>query len=248
MPPKSQVKSVAEEQAAVGGTAAVDRALSLLTAFQLGEKSLGLPELAERTRQHKSTVLRLLASLQHAKLILRHEDGRYRLGPGIARLHALYSSSFSMEPVVMPALRTLVKATAESAAFHVVEGDARLCLYRVESPNPVRDHIKAGELLPLAQGSGGHVLLAFSGAQGERYEKIRRDGVLVLSGDRVPQLAGISAPVFDAAQRLAGAVTLTMPSERLNPEFRHCVIVAAQAITKGLGGEVHSLAVPLKAD
>jgi len=240
MPPKSQVTSVAEEQAAPGGTAAVDRALSLLAAFQLGEKSLGLPELAERTRQHKSTVLRLLASLQHAQLMLRQEDGRYRLGPGIARLHAIYSSSFSMEPVVMPELRTLAKATGESAAFHVIEGDARLCLYRVESPNPVRDHIKAGELLPLARGSGGHVLQAYSGAQGELYEQIRRDGVLVLSGDRVPQLAGISAPVFDAARRLAGAVTLTMPSERLDPEFRHCVVATAQAITRGLGGEINS--------
>jgi len=240
MPPKSLVKSLAEEQAAPGGTAAVDRALSLLTAFQFGEKSLGLPELAERTRQHKSTVLRLLASLQHAQLILRHEDGRYRLGPGVARLHALYSSSFSMEPVVMPELRALVKATGESAAFHVIEGDARLCLYRVESPNPVRDHINAGELLPLARGSGGHVLQAYSGAQGALYEQIRRDGVLVLSGDRVPQLAGISAPVFDAARRLAGAVTLTMPSERLDPEFRHCVVATAQAITKGLGGGINS--------
>lgn len=237
MPTKSQVRCVAEEQAAPGGTAAVDRALTLLTAFQLGEESLGLSELAERTRQHKSTVLRLLASLQHAQLILRHDDGRYRLGPGIARLHALYSSSFSMERVVMPELRALVKATGESAAFHVIQGDARLCLYRVDSPNPVRDHINAGELLPLDRGSGGHVLRAYSGAVGLLYEQIRRDGVLVLSGDRVPQLAGISAPAFDAGQRLAGAVTLTMPSERLNPEFRHYVVVAAHEITRGFGGE-----------
>lgn len=236
MPPKSQVKCVAEEQAAPGGTAAVDRALSLLTAFQLGEESLGLPELAERTRQHKSTVLRLLASLQHAQLILRHEDGRYRLGPAIARLHARYSSSFSMERVVMPELRALVKATGESAAFHVIQGDARLCLYRVDSPNPVRDHINAGELLPLDRGSGGHLLRAYSGALGPLYEQIRRDGVLVLSGDRVPQLAGISAPAFDAGQRLAGAVTLTMPTERLNPEYRHHVVATAQAITGSLGG------------
>lgn len=237
MPPKSQVKSIAEEHAAPGGTAAVDRALSLLAAFQLGEKSLGLPELAERTRQHKSTVLRLLASLQHAQLILRHDDGRYRLGPGIARLHAVYASSFSTESVVMPELRILVRATSESAAFHVVQGEARLCLYRVDSPNPVRDHINAGELLPLNRGAGGHVLQAFSGAKGPLYDQIRRDGVLVLSGDRVPQLAGISAPVFDAGQRLAGAVTLTMPAERLNPEHRHDVIAAAQAITHGFGGK-----------
>jgi DNA-binding IclR family transcriptional regulator len=236
MPRPSLVESIAAEQAAPGGTAAVDRALSLLTAFQLGEESLGLSQLAERSRQHKSTVLRLLASLQHAQLILRNEDGRYRLGPGIARLNAVYSSSFSLERVVMPALLELVRATGESAAFHVIQGDARLCLHRVDSPNPVRDHIRAGELLPLDRGAGGHVLRAFSGATGKRYDQIRRDGVLVLSGDRVPQLAGISAPSFDAGQRLVGAVTLTMPSERLDPEDRHPVVAAADAITLSLGG------------
>src|SRR5690606_15770887 len=125
--------------------------------------------------QHKSTVLRLLASLQHAQLILRSEEGRYRLGPGIARLYAVYASSFSLESAVMPELRKLVAATGESAAFHVRQGDARLCLYRVDSPNPVRDHIRAGDLLPLDKGAGGHVLMAFSGAPGERYDKVRQE-------------------------------------------------------------------------
>ena len=238
MPRKSKIESVADEQASPGGTAAVDRALSVLNAFKIGEESLGLQVLAERTRLHKSTVLRLLASLQHAQLILRHEDGdgRYQLGPGLARLHAIYSSSFSMERIVMPELRALVQATGESAAFHIIQGNARLCWDRVESPQPVRDHIRAGDLLPLDRGAGGHVLRAYSVGTGPHYDQILRDGVLVLLGDRVPQLAGISAPSFDAAHRLVGAVTLTMPSERLNPDYQKYVITTGQAITKGLGG------------
>ena len=236
MPRKSQRESMAEAEPAPGGTAAVDRALSLLSVFRMDERSLGLPDLADRTRMHKSTVLRLLASLLHTQLVVREEDGRYRLGPGIARLHAVYASSFSLESVVVPELRSLVVATGESAAFHIRQGQARLCLYRVDSPNPVRDHIRAGDLLPMDRGAGGHVLLAFSGEAGERYEQIRRDGVLVLVGDRVPQLAGISAPSFDAGGRLVGAVTLTMPSERLNPDHRHDVCVAAKAVTQLLGG------------
>ena len=229
------MSSLAEEKAAPGGTAAVDRALSLLAAFGRGEQSLGLQELAERTRQHKSTVLRLLASLQHAQLVLRLEDARYRLGPGIARLHAVYAASFSLDQVVVPALRELMGKTGESAAFHVKQGHERLCLYRVDSPNPVRDHIRAGDLLPLERGAGGHVLLAFAGKRGALYDEIRREGVAVLAGDRVPQLAGISAPCFDADARLVGAVTLTMPTERLNPEHRHEVVRAARTISLGLG-------------
>lgn len=227
--------SLAEEKAAPGGTAAVDRALSLLAAFRAGEESLGLQDLAERTRQHKSTVLRLLASLQHAQLVLRLEDARYRLGPGIARLHAVYASSFSLDQVVVPELRKLMRKTGESAAFHVRQGNERLCLYRVDSPNPVRDHIRAGDLLPLDRGAGGHVLLAFAGKRGALYDEIRREGVAVLAGDRVPQLAGISAPCFDAAARLVGAVTLTMPTDRLDPAHRHDVVEAARAISVALG-------------
>ena len=235
MPRKSQIASLAEEEAAPGGTAAVDRALSLLAAFRRGEESLGLHDLAERTRQHKSTVLRLLASLQHAQLVLRLEDARYRLGPGIARLHAVYASSFSLDQVVVPELRELMRKTGESAAFHVRQGNERLCLYRIDSPNPVRDHIRAGDLLPLDRGAGGHVLLAYAGKRGALYDEIRRAGVAVLAGDRVPQLAGISAPCFDADARLVGAVTLTMPTERLDREHRHEVVRAARGISLGLG-------------
>jgi len=236
MPRKAALPSVAEQQAAAGGVAAVDRALSLLAAFTPDTPVLTLAELAARTQQYKSTVLRLLASLEHSQLVQRHADGRYALGPAVARMHAVYAGAFSLEEAVLPALRDLVAVTRESAAFHVRQGDQRLCLYRVDSPQPVRDHTRAGDLLPLERGSGGRVLMAFSGARGARYEQIRRDQVLVSSGDRVPELAGISAPVFGAAGELLGAVTLTMPAPRLQPSHAADVRHAARKITEQVGG------------
>ncbi|REV35410.1 IclR family transcriptional regulator, partial [Mycobacterium tuberculosis] len=68
---------------------------------------------------YKSTVLRLLASLEHARLIRRRDDGRYALGMEIARLHGLYAASLSLDHIVLPVLRALVAATGESAAYHV---------------------------------------------------------------------------------------------------------------------------------
>lgn len=156
MPRKARIESASDRNAAPGGTAAVDRALSLLAAFQPGDEALSLATLAERTQLHKSTVLRLLASLEHARLLLRRADGRYALGPEVARLHGLYSAAFSLEAVVMPVLQALVAATGESAAYHVRqpqgEGWARLCLYRVDSPQVLRDHVRAGDLLPADRG------------------------------------------------------------------------------------------------
>jgi len=236
MPRKARQPSLSDQDAAPGGAAAMDRGLSVLCAFRTGDRALTLTELAERTRLYKSTVLRLLASLEHAGLVQRRTDGQYALGPQVARLHAIYAASFSLEEAVMPVLRDLAGETRESAAFHVRQGGQRLCLYRVDSPQPVRDHIHAGDLLPLDRGAGGRVLTAFGGAPGELYDRIRRDGVIVLEGDRMPELSGISAPVFDARGELAGALTLTMPTSRLDRAHAALVLAAAARLTARLGG------------
>jgi len=236
MPRKALLPSVADEHAAPGGAAAVDRALSLLCAFRAGDDSLSLIELAERTRLYKSTVLRLLASLEHARLLLRRADGRYALGPELARLSAVRAARFSLEAEVMPVLRELVALTGESAAFHVREGDDRLCLYRVDSPQLLRDHTRAGDLLPMDKGAGGRVLMAFTGARGKLYERVREERIVQLEGDRVEGLTGISAPVFGAAGELVGALTLTLPSARLRTSFKGAVRAAAQRLSVRLGG------------
>jgi DNA-binding IclR family transcriptional regulator len=243
MPRKAQVESLADSHAAPGGAAAVDRALTLLSAFRAGDASLTLAELSARTQLYKSTVLRLLASLEHARLVQKLGDGRYALGAEVARLHGVYAASFSLDRVVMPVLRELVAATGESAAYHVRQGEARLCLYRVDSPHPIRDHIKAGDVLPADRGTGARVLIAFgadktketakSGAPKDRhlYAKIREQGYYTAVGDRLAEVAGISAPVFGADGVLAGALTLTMPSNRYNERHVKEVLGAARRLT-----------------
>lgn len=237
MPRKSATESVADENAAPGGVAAVDRALSVLAAFRDGDVALGLAELAERTRLYKSTVLRLLASLEHGGWVVRQDDGRYAVGPAVARLHAVYAQSFSLDKLVMPALRALVQATGESAAYHVRQGRDRLCLYRVDSPHPVRDHARVGDLLPLGKGAGGRVLVAFDPELGDwvkkdraHYARVRANGYEALVGDRHSEIAGISAPVFRKDGALAAALTLTMPAHRYDERYIRNVLEAARAL------------------
>lgn len=247
MPRKAQTESIADTDAAPGGVAAVDRALTLLGAFRAGDLALGLSELAERTQLYKSTVLRLLASLEHARLVQRQDDGRYSLGSEVARLHSVYAASFSLDKVVLPVLRGLVAATGESAAYHVKQGqgaqERRVCLYRVDSPHPIRDHIQAGEVLPMDRGTGARVLRAFGAAdqrappQRDRrlLAGIRQRGYYAAVGDRLADVAGISAPVFKADGSLAGALTLTMPSTRYQEKYSSAVLEAARRLGTRIG-------------
>ena len=248
MPRKAQTPSVADANAATGGTAAVDRALSLLGAFRADDAALSLAELAERTQLHKSTALRLLASLEHAHLLQRLDDGRYGLGGEVVRLHGIYAASFSLDRLVMPVLRQLVAATGESAAYHVRQGQVpnqtRLCLYRVDSPHPVRDHIRAGDVLPLHKGTGGRVLSAFGAGDDSRkptqadkriYAQIRADGFMTSVGDRLAEVAGISAPVFHVNGSIAASVTLTMPAHRFEERHVSAVLKAARQLSGRVG-------------
>ena len=243
MPRKAQTVSVPDSDPAPGGAASVDRALSLLAAFRSGDSALSLAELAARTGLYKSTALRLLASLEHANLLQRLENGSYALGGEVARLGAVYAASFSLDRVVLPVLRDLVVRTGESAAYHVLRGrgaDAvRLCLYRVDSPHPIRDHIRAGDVLPADRGSGARVLAAFdperqreAGAKERKlYAAIRERGYYAGVGDRLAEVAGISAPVFHADGKVAAALTLTMPAHRYDEKLVQPVLEAARELS-----------------
>jgi DNA-binding IclR family transcriptional regulator len=223
----------------------VDRALSLLGAFKAGDVALSLAELAQRTGLYKSTALRLIASLEHAGLLQRLETGGYALGSEVARLSALYSAAFSLDRVVPQVLRELVALTGESAAYHVLRGQGkdrvRLCQYRVDSPHPVRDHIRAGDVLPADRGTGARVLMAFEAPQGNPispisakdqalYAQIREQGWHAGVGDRLAEVAGISAPVFHADGRIAAALTLSMPAHRYQESLLQQVLQAAKRL------------------
>jgi DNA-binding IclR family transcriptional regulator len=178
----------------------------------------------------------MMASLENALLVIKKQNGKYALGPTIASLYSAYQHKESLNAVITPALQDLMLSTNESAAFHVREGEERLCLLRVDSNQVLRDHIKVGDLLPMDKGAGGKVLCAFEGSKGKIFDAIRKDMVLALQGDRVKEISGISAPVFDK-EGLLGVITLTMPTYRFNPKHAQQVKSSAKKLTEILGGQ-----------
>lgn len=227
------------------GVQAVSRAIQLLESFKVDDAFVSLAEISRRTGIHKTTALRLARTLAESKyLVQRMEDGAWRLGPGAGWLGARYQASFDVNNAIEPALLDLTQRTSESTSFFVREGNVRTCLVRVEGPQSIRHHIREGEVLPLEKGSPGRVLLAFSGEQGSVYEDIRKKGYYISIGERDPEIASVSAPVFGGNWRLLGVISISGPAGRLSKaklkEFSTLVVSKANQLSYELSGEKNS--------
>ncbi|HXP96670.1 MAG TPA: helix-turn-helix domain-containing protein [Telmatospirillum sp.] len=90
------------------GVDAVDRALSILKAFDEGCTEMRLADLSKKTGFYKSTILRLAISLENAGFLWRDDGGIFRLGPELWRLGSLYRRGFDLGRYIRPVLKRLV--------------------------------------------------------------------------------------------------------------------------------------------
>jgi DNA-binding IclR family transcriptional regulator len=223
------------------GVAAVDRALSIVDTIGNARRPLTLSETAAATGLYKSTVLRLLASLERARFVARDRDGRYRLGSTIYRLAGTSGHSAMLEKEVVQALQRIVDETGESAGYFVREGDQRLCLLRVDSPQPLRHHIAVGVLRSLELGASGRVLKLFENgaAQASRYDFAALP--VVVLGEDVSDLAAIALPIFGSGGETLGAISVSGPlsrfDRRLIAKVKRLLREVAITLTDRLGGD-----------
>ncbi|WP_299453015.1 IclR family transcriptional regulator [uncultured Pigmentiphaga sp.] len=222
------------------GVAAVDRAFAILNAFRATDVSLTLNEIAQRTGMYKSTILRLIASLANAHCIVRLDDGSYQLGSMLLHWGGIYQAALRLDDHVPPMLRRLVLETEEGASFFTREGNLRVCLFRVDSPRSVRDHIRTGDLLPLDRGAAGRVLQNFDRTLVSPDEFPSQPYVFTV-GEREPDIAAIAAPVFGPQRSLRGALAISGPAARFSedrlPIMRRALLKAASDLTRRLGGD-----------
>lgn len=234
-----------------GGVIAVTRALSILDVFQAGESALTLGELARRTGLHKTTVLRIARTMAAARYLVQLDNGSWRLGPSAGWLGARYQTVFGQTANIEPVLRDLSRVTGESAAFYVREGNTRTCVVRVDGPQTIRHHVRMGESLPVNRGAIGRVLLAFSGAPGALYDRIRKTGFHITRGERDPQVASVAFPVSGMNHRLIGCVAASGPIDRFTRAAcaRHVTALrkAASRLSYDIGGAMFIAPAPAPA-
>ncbi|MBG9390680.1 IclR family transcriptional regulator [Caenimonas aquaedulcis] len=228
----------AEFETKKDGAAAVDRALTIVATLEANAAPMSLAELARQTGMYKSTLLRLIASLERSTLVVRRSDQKYALGPFAFRLGRAFEATHHLERYIMPLMQQLADAGTESPSFHVWHDETtRLCLLRVDSHHSTLDRLRSGDLLPIDRGAPGKVLRAFRNAPNGT-----ADVPLIHTsfGERDPACASLAVPVFGAGGSLVGSMSLSGPRERFSAEALEKMSgplrdAAAQA-TRALGG------------
>ncbi|GFM52852.1 transcriptional regulator [Pseudomonas cichorii] len=223
----------ARPRPAVNGVASADRVLTVLTAFQVGDKALSLVELVERTGLIKSTIMRLMVSLENHGFITRMADGRYQLASEVMRLNAVYQESLDLEGHVMPKLHYLSEQTGETVSFYVRHGAYRMCQYRVNSVHRLRLNMQPGDMRPMDEAAGAQALRA-SFQTAMALEK-----PFYSCGATDPHAASVALPIYGAQQELMGALVISGPASRLTQEaaesFRAVFFDAARDLMRSLG-------------
>lgn len=123
---------------------AVERALTILGAFDCAQEQFTLAELASVTGFYKSTLLRLLSSLERFDYVQRGSDGRYRLGRTPLRLARRHLPSRQLEAWLQPVLDTLATTSGETAALIEVDTDTAECRLVALPTTPLRHDLRPG--------------------------------------------------------------------------------------------------------
>ncbi len=221
----------------------IDKAVRLLDQFRAVD-TLTLAELSERLRMSKSTVHRLLSSLEQVGFIERgSQAGSYRLGMKLFELGSLVQNRMRLRQIALHYMTELVERTEETAFLFILDGSHVLCIERVEGQHVQSLAIKVGGRLPLNAGGASRVLLAFAPenvresylAQGSFHrftqhtivdpetlrrdiEKTREQGYALSHEDVTIGVAALGVPLFDYRGEAIGGLSLAGITPRWTPE------------------------------
>jgi IclR family KDG regulon transcriptional repressor len=218
---------------------AVERALDILLCFT-DSTDLGLTEISSRISLHKSTVFRLLASLEGKGFVIRNPSTeKYRLGFRIWELSANLSQTDDPAAVLLPEMERLRDVLGETISLYVRDGKERIRIQAVQSNQAIRRVAPIGARLPLYVGASSKVLIAFADQavrdsiiQDEDWPgylrnqdfmqqilEIQNSGYATSIEEREPGAAAVAAPIFNRSHQLVAALSVSGPASRLSAEL-----------------------------
>ena len=246
----------------MAGVQSLERAFMILRALSLGPA--GVTDLGDRTGLPKSTVSRLLSSLDVERAVQQNNDGMYELGDGISELARALRDGQSIIEIARPHLTELMELTGEAVGFNRFDGTVVRTLLQVDDPESsvvVRDW--TDEPTPAHAVPAGLCTLAFSSratqnsflanelepftkrtvtdpdALRNRFEQIRDDGFCWVFQEFTDDINSIAAPIADRSGRATLAIHVHGPSFRFpgnsdQTELGERVVATAQRIESQL--------------
>jgi DNA-binding IclR family transcriptional regulator len=226
-----------------GGVQSVDRAFQVLDILARTGHA-GVSEIAEELGVHKSTVSRLLGSLVAREIVRQNNDrGKYQLGFGILRLASAIPGRLSLVHEARSILENLADEFKETVNLAVLRSNFAVNVDQAMGPSTLATYDWVGSLTPLHATSSGKILLAALPVD-ERNRVLKetglpartprtitsrskletelldvaRDGYAVVREEFEIGLKSMAVPVYNHLGAVIGAVSISGPSFRFDPE------------------------------
>jgi DNA-binding IclR family transcriptional regulator len=228
----------------------LERGLRILAEFSRREPVLTAPEIARRLGVPRSTVFRLLVTLENMGFVQRTEDGRaHRLGLAVLRLGFEYLASQGITELGRPILERMRDDTGYAASLVVRDGRDIVYILRAAANSPFASSVSVGTRLPAHATVLGHVLLcdltlsqlralyseskleevnantpATTDALFDVAQQARQRGHVMAEGFFEPHISTVAAPVFGDSGHVVAAIGLTVPGGQIAEDKRAALV------------------------
>lgn len=241
--PSASSPPVPTRPTATPGTQTLIRGLRLLEAMAEQSRPTGVAELSRRLELPKSTVQRLLRTLDQEGWAQTSQNPmtRWQLSPRLSTLCQSADSAHGLREAALPHLIALGARSGETIHFVVPDRDDRLVLIeRVDSIHPIRSFNDLGASTKFHSSAGGKAFLATlpDAELGHHLhrplEKLmantvtdpqqlmhqileaRRNGYAVNISENRDHVCAIGAAVVDRGGRPVAATVISMPDIRFD--------------------------------
>ena len=240
---------------------AVDRALDILMCFTRQIPRLTMTQIADQAGMNKSTVHRLLGTLEKKRFVQRDPaTGLYQLGIRLFQMAYLTLEQSDLRRLAAPIMQHLCEQYKETITLSVIDDTDLIFLEVIESPQRVKLAASTGQRLPALSTAAGKAMLAHmpnevvlsflergmqkftqftitrKDAFMENLEKARKQGFAISMQEFEDGINAVAAPILDTNNYPIAAITVAGPAYRLTWELMlklgPSVMTAAQAIAQ----------------
>lgn len=217
----------------------LERGLLLLCEFSRRNRTLTAPELARRLALPRSTIFRLLTTLETMGFVTR-SGNEYRLGMSVLRLGFEYLASLELTELGQPLLARLCDRLNYPSNLVVRDGRSIAYVAKVSPPSVFSNAVNVGTRLPAHATVLGRILLEdlslaelrelYPEEHLEQYshstpktvlelfdmvQADRQRGFISGEGFFESAISTVAAPVRDQSGRIAAALGVTIPTTQI---------------------------------